>query len=32
VENAKEGYIPIRQKEINQLKGEVLEEVDDEEE
>jgi hypothetical protein len=31
VDNVKEGYIPTRQKEINQLKGEILEEVVDDE-
>lgn len=32
VDNAKEGYIPNRQKEINQLKGDVVEDIDEEEE
>ena len=32
VENAKEGYIPTRQKEINQLKGEVVDDLSDDEE
>ena len=33
VDNAKEGYVPTRQKEINQLKGEEVDEdmVDDDE-
>jgi len=32
VDNAKEGYIPTRQKEINQLKGEIADDLSGEEE
>ncbi len=32
VEDAKEGYIPTRQREINSLRGEVVEELEEQEE
>jgi pescadillo protein len=31
VDNTQEGYVPTRQKEINQLKGEDIDESDEEE-
>lgn len=31
IDNSKEGYVPLRQKEINQLKGEIVDSYEEEE-